>query len=601
MDHVVEDCGGVKIAVDCVTLEKDNVPTDKSAFYAFPKAKGWKVEHDHKLELRENSSSPMDFDNFLQAWLFFGLILTVVQKNGKPILKFHDLHDENLLDTKKLRSALDEWTAWEMANIEGIGFRMIQVDLVLDKARQVVRKNCGYNLENEQVEYAVHRDDEGHEARHITDENVLALMILGETLSAVKLSIVEHSKIKMNISGWHGDDDDGWGPPRYVFEAMRKGKWCQRAVHLLKGQLRSNATMLLAAWFAYHGSDRMTKGHESCTPSECKGHVKGLDGKYTNCHIPPCEGDCDMVGPKIQEVCKILQAGDQDSSGGIPLLEFSAEDKNCVTMKVKPLNEGEAFAAISHVWSDGWGNETENKLHACQLRFIRRQLRRAHNDRDVPFWMDTLVVPVGIDAEEVKRLKEEGIVPTITDKEEVKRLKKKAIGQIFKVFKRSSFTIILDNGLCAMDPGENGKPAQAAMKILASGWMRRLWTLQEAFVSQKLYITFKEKGKNYDNLKNLDDLKKKLLSPKDALASPLMKMVRDHLLHNLMGDQRDERMFYLDKNNADRLTPPKDAAIMVVNVWRAARWRVSSLLYLNTYTLLIVPRQLPIPHMKLWL
>ena len=561
MDHLAEH-GITDIEIECVVREDMNPPTDKRAFHSYPERKGWRVEHDYKLDIQDNASSPEYFDVLLQSWLFFGLIFTVVQKDYRPILTFDDLHDGNQLDTKKLNGALKEWYTWELDHPDTIGIRMIQVDYILDKARQVVRRNCGYNHKTDQVEYSENPGD----SRHLTDEIALELMTIGETIAAVKMKIME-AKINANIPGWHGDDDGGWGPPRYVFSQMTADGWCSRSVHLLKGQLRSNATLLLSAYQAYYRSTRMTFNHDKCDADECKFQSVDENGVYTRRHTPTCENEgheCEMLGPNISEVLDILKKnpteGGSHKLADVPFLKFFGDEES-PELRVKTLtDEDENFATISHVWSDGWGNETENKLLICQLKFIRRQLRKASGDKDILFWMDTLVIPVGAQTTELQDLK------------------KKAIGQIFKVFEKSTYTIILDNGLCGMSLGENGKPAQAAMKILASGWMRRLWTLQEAFLSRKLYIVFKEKGPRYFNLKDLDVLDKTIRSKGavDLLASPLLSMVRDQLLHNIMGHEREDRNFILShKKEKGQTIPPKAASTLVVNAWRAARWRVS--------------------------
>jgi len=554
MDHLTADYGDTGIAVDFVKVDDEDLPKTKAAFHDFPQRKGWKVEQDYKLE-PDGTSKTTRFDVFLQAWLFFGLIFTVVQDDNQPILKFDDLHDNQFLDTKKLRDALKQWAEWEQSHPNKIWLRMIQVEFVLDKARQVVRRNCGYSISSDHAEYSVQPISH---SRHLTDEKALALMTVGELLSAVKSKIMQDCKA--HLRGWHGDDDRGWGPPRYVFKKMEEDCWCPRAIHLLKGQLRSNATMLLEAYYAYRNTKRMTNGHADCTETDCKAKATDDQGNYTHHHMPGCDqSDCRQEGPKMQEVLKVLERSTDGRTNGkywIPLLKFSQDDLNSVEFEVSAFVD-QKFAAISHVWADGWGNDKSNTLPTCHLRFIRRQLRRVNEGRDVLFWMDTLVVPV----------KDE------TDQD--KTVKKRAIGQIFDVFQNASFTVVLDNGLCDTTQGHKTMSAQTAMKILASGWMRRLWTLQEAFLSKSLFIPFRELGEMHDNITNLDDLVENLRAPKDALtSSSLAGTLCDQLLQNIMGHERDNRDFYLYKKGNRPKMPIETAATLVANAWRAARWRV---------------------------
>jgi hypothetical protein len=214
-----------------------------------------------------------------------------------------------------------------------------------------------------------------------------------------------------------------------------------------------------------------------------------------------------MHGPDMLIVRRYLALGQ------IPLLRFkhapkpknTASSEDDLNLEIFTWTENfenpTKYATISHVWSDGFGNEEENELHRCQLRFIRRLLDNLGDDGaqgwNTPFWMDTLVIPVGQGKEE-------------------EDLRKRAIKQIFQVFKESSYTIVLDAGLSQMNPGSTDRPAVAAMRILGSSWMRRLWTLQEAFLSRKIYFAFEENYRATSYLKEFSGLSKKLGSKNET-------------------------------------------------------------------------------------
>lgn len=563
MDHVLEDYGIHGIQVEYVAVDHaiSRPPRTKAEFHDFPKQLGWELQQDYKLKLEAHGDESLphqSLDTLLTTWLFFGLILVVVQKDGKPILSINQLHSDNWLSTKSLNPALQEWADWEKNNQQDLWARMIQVEYVLEKAQQVVRRNCGYDIEKDHVEYHTEPDEI---AKHVSDEKAMALMALGECLSQVKSKIMEDSGQgdedgRMLLNGWHGDDDDGWGPPRWVFKRMLDDKWCPRAIVLLKGQLRSNATLLLQAYHAYKDSNRMVDRHRDCTKDECVAKTLNSSSDYSPLCVPGCKyqnqpGGCKMVGPNMAEVRQVLESEGSHHGPDIPVLRFSnndSEDQVGLTVEALPKNShARSFATISHVWSDGWGNDRENTLHNCQLKFIRRQLRGVNNGKDIDFWMDTLLVPV----------KE-----NMTQEEQ--NIKKKAIGQIFQVFKQSAYTVVLDNGLCSMDePKDN--PGQTAMTILASSWMRRLWTLQEAFLSRQLHFAFFERKHNWKNLISYDSLNDKLGNlVENELKSPLTSTVRDMLSENIM-----------DKSGRGDSQTTEKAAFWIASVWSAARWRVS--------------------------
>lgn len=281
-----------------------------------------------------------------------------------------------------------------------------------------------------------------------------------------------------------------------------------------------------------------------------------------------------MVGPNTEEVRRILQTIPSDSSGNlmsdIPVLRFTNPDNegpkvNLEVTALPKLGQNETtFATISHVWSDGWGNEKANTLHTCQLQFLRRQLQKLNNGSDVLFWMDTLIIPVKKDMMSLQDI----------------AIKKKAIRQIFDVYEHSTWTMVLDNGLLKLDPPRDTQ-TKAAMMILASSWMRRLWTLQEAFMSRDLRFVFKDRRMNdpsyTQHIISFDDLMYERLAPehlmiRNKLASkpPLTGIVQSMLGQNIMGKERREKRFSRHPNG---MTPRK-VSLLVANAWHAARWRV---------------------------
>lgn len=562
MEQVAKHHGAeIQIQAYCMDALLDRgrrieIPVNPTEFYTFPDRHGWKIDEDFQL-ISTNSASRLDLAVFLQAWLFFGLVLTVVQEDSNPAVGFEELVNGKFLCTKDLHDAIKRWAKWEAKNPDNLRLRMIQVTYILEMARQVMQKNCAYT--NGDVWY-----DKDDGPLGIRDENVLVLMCLGETLCEAAARIIEENKIGM--SGWYdSDEQEGWGPPRYIFKQMDKEMWCPFAMRLLKGQFRSNATMLVAAYYAYRKTDRMTQDHkkEGCTEQRCMVRSKDENGKYQNKHL--CEEQkCEAFGPSPKEILNILRDGDK-----IPLIKFRNDFGDQIEFEVAEFEQKDLpkFVTISHVWSDGWGNESVNKLNHCQLRFIQRQLERATGNSFTYFWMDTLIVPTGTNNPKSRKGITDGTVEGF-DENEVKRLKKKAIRQIFNVFDASIYTIVIDNGLFSMNPGLENTPSEAAMKILASVWMRRLWTLQEAYLSHEIFFTFQEGGRGANSLLSLRKIEEDLDKKANDHGCGLTKNVKRQLSHVILQEERKDRSVDRKKE----LT--RNAPIIVANVWRAARWRV---------------------------
>ncbi|KAK7708373.1 hypothetical protein SLS63_013488 [Diaporthe eres] len=257
------------------------------------------------------------------------------------------------------------------------------------------------------------------------------------------------------------------------------------------------------------------------------------------------------------------------------------------TLEIKSWNEVRrpAFATISHVWSDGLGNQACNGVHPCQLKFINLLLRQALKDprqtaADGPghwFWLDTLGIPV---EDKPDRDTEEGSYGDsrparngrtscygMPAQGEFKALKKKAISQIHTVFKKAAQAIVIDKGLCSEDAGKD--LAAVTMKVLTSNWMRRLWTLQEAYLSKKLFISFKYNPHSVSGIRNFDDLMTDLTDDNREevkLLLSIAQLVRRRVFHNIMGKDRLRRLNEIEPRGS----------LLIANAWRAVRWRTTS-------------------------
>jgi hypothetical protein len=592
MDHLraPREFGSIGIAVPLVTQKIRCTPIRSlEDFYNFPGNNGWSVEKE-KYALSNNAlggSKSLLKSELLQSWLFFGLISFVVQGQDGPLLEFEDLLDEeslnlDFLSTQKLPKALDDWEQWEMKNKETAKVRMVRAELALEYAHRIVRKNCAFDSEDSEGAQSPSPNDPDF----LGDEVALSLMVLGELLTAAKARII--SKLNSKMRGWHKDDERGWGPPGYVIKQMKGRKWCPRTIHLLQGQLGSNATLLLAA-FETHKLVEISDVHvrRRCTKDACmvisedgaaehplnqEAPQDGPKSKYEPKHVIGCPGTgCPMVGPEMDRVYQILRAQNNNNEDRrFPVLEVHENCDGNLEMLVGEWTQGQdiPFATISHVWSDGLGNEDKNQISYCQFKFISSLLKKvtqsSPNDQEepgirmIPFWLDTLLIPVR---------STEADLPDPGDFDELKR---KAIRQIYEIFRASTHCIVIDRGLLSID--SSGTPWKNVMKIFGSGWMRRLWTLQEAYLSKDLWITFQQGAASHKGMHNFDSLIEKMVSKVtlETFGASMGEMAGLKLFQNIMGFERNQL-----KDDED----PQESggAILVANTWRAARWRVSHL------------------------
>ena len=116
--------------------------------------------------------------------------------------------------------------------------------------------------------------------------------------------------------------------------------------------------------------------------------------------------------------------------------------------------------------ADGLGNPKENALPVCQLERLRdrcvnlnqardtRVRRSPKMDNQVYLWMDTLCIPVHPSAE---------------------RHRKKAIRLLGKTFHEAAAVLVVDRELDYVESATSSF-LELGMRILCSGWMKRLWT-----------------------------------------------------------------------------------------------------------------------------
>ncbi|KAK7947834.1 uncharacterized protein PG986_008720 [Apiospora aurea] len=500
MDHLLHHFGDVvNVAVPCLLEDREDtccLPNDGldaeapfqhgsqyHDFLNFPSSHGWKVEPDTYLLSLDRGNGQAEClidgaDQFVQSWLFFCL-LTVVVRTDEPLLNMCDLvrwerqgPDASVkpqITTKDLEQKLTQWHEWMKENPTRAKLRLMQTDLVLEFARQVVRENL---------------DEKKRANLEINARVSLSIMVLGETLSAVKSSMLR--EMDERILGWESDDLNGWGCPSHVMDI--KPDACAYTRKALKRQIGPNATLLLAAWkhCTWH------KGEEyECSETECK-YIKvsppvktigsAADAATTDAntahanYVPrcACRRPCRLVGPKMEDVYNILRKRD----ASFPVFEVGEARDNKMSVVVKDWGQHQqnsAFATISHVWSQGLGNPKSNEVHS---------------------------------------------------------------------------------------------------------WMRRLWTLQEAFLSKAM--CFPEQAEN-GNLRaekgrypgrGFDQLIQDLGPGGDTnkptiLKVSLAEVLKRHLFENLMGRERGAR---IEKGN-----PFGDqGSQLIASAWRSARWRDTS-------------------------
>lgn len=212
---------------------------------------------------------------------------------------------------------------------------------------------------------------------------------------------------------------------------------------------------------------RDTRKHIKCNAEQCVA-FQVLDTKYSTKHVESCKG-CPMIGPDVQQtelIRKILQ------HDGISLIQIIGCGKESpVRFDIVKAPERE-YIAISHVWSDGLGNPQMNEIHQCQLKRLGQVTAQCSGgDSPLPFFLDTICVLLE------------------------KSLRKLAIQRLKRTYKMAKDVLVLDSQLqkTSIEIFSNAPEfalKEAAIRILNSVWMQRLWTFQEGRVAGNLKYQF---------------------------------------------------------------------------------------------------------------
>lgn len=170
--------------------------------------------------------------------------------------------------------------------------------------------------------------------------------------------------------------------------------------------------------------------------------------------------------------------------GELPLLKLTQRNENLESLNIEVVTytPETPYVAISHVWADGLGRE--NSVPRCQLSHLLKLVdtlrtctafffdpdtrARDVEKRPLLVWLDTLCCPVS--PPEAKAL---------------------ALAQMRRTYESLRHVLLLDAGLQTYHRHEI-TCVEALARVFSSGWMSRLWTLQEAKLARTLWVDIDE-------------------------------------------------------------------------------------------------------------
>lgn len=505
-------------------------PQGFRGFQEFPSLHGYDHESLAALALSDRRTGA-----FLQSWLFFGLLTETFSRpnycfNREDFLCLSNTGEPEI-STKALFRYL--WY-WQAARYTDDSEAMTALERTVDDCLRVAQSVLA--LVNSQMRQDMRvRNSLKGEHWSVEVASVFSLSLLGESLTWAR----------RYLSQYTSPPDFEWDCAFLERRLLASG-WCQ-------GEISSfRKSCALSSRFYLSMMDRrvLGKSHNKCNSSvPCQAYQ--LDySTYRTQHRPDCSDQvgCAEVGPAMADVTSAIGNG----GSAVIATGLNSPGQGLSPQVIQVGGTGGSvirYVAISHVWSDGLGNPWSNRLQLCQLRHIQNLVNALYTPDawPVPFWIDTLGIPVGKKNAEFRRM---------------------AITRIAETFKKADNVLVIDNSLQRYPTDISW--VETLMRIQYSPWMTRLWTLLEGRLAQGLYFQFQDKAISSEQLieltvqRNLAKISETLLEwPEDKLLkSPsAMQLVRalgtaissEIILLAALPPQTDPDMEELRKDAIERL------------------------------------------------
>lgn len=445
MDHIPEihDLAYSSPKVPCLCRPQDY---DGRGVQNFPFRTGWEIDVE-KGPVRVADQEPLikSPTALLQTWLYFGTLHEVLSVGGLDVdvQSFVDTFDgELVINSRPLKGYLDQLAQYAETVVEEECQRRQErvrdclhcTGTILDLHWDPIISSRRWNI-----------------VPCLPLDVVMSIQILLETFKhsleriwAVTVSPsplqTAHTRRRVN-------------PLRSRF--LERG-WCPNETMLLFDGLDCTG-MHLASLLRRPFAQGLS--HERCSDDECVA-LQTSESDYKTVHADDCSQgkSCTNVVIDQSKISTILRAG------GAPIIyAFVPEDGSAPKVRVLDFNSNNVdYVAYSHVWAHGLGNPRENALPLCQVIRLKHLSAALNRSRvhEPAFWIDTLCIPVA---------------------QEYKTFRKVAISRLATTFREASHVLVLDADL--QRAPKYGSATELATRVMCSGWIRRLWTLQEAVMS----------------------------------------------------------------------------------------------------------------------
>ncbi|TVY20878.1 hypothetical protein LARI1_G001539 [Lachnellula arida] len=404
---------------------------------------------------RGNPTPVREQESFLQTWLYFGLICQFIGANavdgGPPTSQSKGIIDR-VYDLIALQDDSGPFVRLDedgLNSLRDIGLSLLSKEPEARKAhldRMIVCLSC-----TQAILEGLPRD-----FNYMVKYSIASL---GELYTQTVNVGLEHLQLPKTFSRmWSGGLLDADAKA-----SMMEHGWCPSDIARAEVKYSSIQALYMMRML---GKCLPPRDHSRCTDDAC--NIYQIDpGNYQQTHQ---DCSCHELVVRDADLTSVLSKDEK-----FPILKFKGDMHNLDYDIV----ESGAYIAISHVWADGLGNPNANSLHRCQLSRLQETVKAvvkkdsenvAESEEHPLIWLDTLCCPA-----------QDGPGKRI------------AIEKIRLVYQRAKHVLVLDLGLMSYN-SKSQDWLELLVRIFTSGWMRRLWTLQEGALAQSLYFQFADQA-----------------------------------------------------------------------------------------------------------
>ncbi len=470
MDHVPKLTDPVFPPIQIPCLSQEPYENKVGGFENYPGQRGWDINLFKRGVFTQHSFEVTGA--FLQDWLFFGLLHEVLGDDGtkEKFSRWDEQSNQMMVTTKPLVSSL-KMRFWQIrqnsaVSLDGKNQAIADLDRI-ERALCVLSLLCNVATAFESINTPLSQSQ-----WPLSSEIDLSIRALGQLLAtgvtATGFEFRESPAVSMTFPGG-----------KFTLSRMREAGWCPSDIAMVSEYMSASSL--------YYASSlrrsQLHSDHSNCGRQLCFANQVDTTTYQTAHWDENCT--CDHIRVPVSKLIPII------AEKGIPMITITIAASGNPVLEILPYSKGQHYIAFSHVWSDGMGNLRQNSLPRCQILRLKAlvdelswskgrtwdNLNKAQlgkfwrriRGRTVAFWLDTLCIPVGSEHQKYRSL---------------------AIGLMYQTYVSAQDVLVLDSELQKTPiPDDN---TETFLRISVSGWMRRLWTLQESVLGRRLQVKFQD-------------------------------------------------------------------------------------------------------------